>query len=75
MCVCVFVQGSLSDYLKGNILAWSDLCHIAECMARGLAYLHEDIPRFKGEGPKPAIAHRCLSPLSQQNMTTTPMHH
>uniref|UniRef100_A0A8C5AFE5 Serine/threonine-protein kinase receptor n=1 Tax=Gadus morhua TaxID=8049 RepID=A0A8C5AFE5_GADMO len=51
-------RGSLSDYLKGNILAWSDLCHIAECMARGLAYLHEDIPRFKGEGPKPAIAHR-----------------
>ncbi|XP_074484170.1 activin receptor type-2B-like isoform X1 [Sebastes fasciatus] len=27
-------------------------------MACGLAYLHEDIPRLKGEGPKPAIAHR-----------------
>ena len=30
-------------------------------MARGLAYLHEDIPKMKGEGPKPAIAHRCVS--------------
>lgn len=51
-------QGSLTDYLKGNAVSWSDLCHIAETMACGLAYLHEDVPRFKGEGPKPAIAHR-----------------
>lgn len=27
-------------------------------MSRGLAYLHEDIPSYKGEGPKPTIAHR-----------------
>uniref|UniRef100_A0A672LWN3 Serine/threonine-protein kinase receptor n=1 Tax=Sinocyclocheilus grahami TaxID=75366 RepID=A0A672LWN3_SINGR len=57
-------RGSLTDYLKGSVLSWSDLCHIAETMACGLAYLHEDVPRSKGEGPKPAIAHR------DQNKTT-----
>ncbi|KAG1944421.1 activin receptor type-2B [Pimephales promelas] len=51
-------RGSLTDYLKGSALSWNELCHIAETMASGLAYLHEDVPRFKGEGPKPAIAHR-----------------
>ncbi|KAG9356035.1 hypothetical protein JZ751_000879 [Albula glossodonta] len=51
-------KGSLTDYLKGNTVTWNDLCHVAETMARGLAYLHEDVPRYKGEGPKPAIAHR-----------------
>ncbi|MEE6467356.1 hypothetical protein FKM82_007211 [Ascaphus truei] len=51
-------KGSLSDYLKGNIINWNELCHIAESMSRGLAYLHEDVPRCKGEGHKPAIAHR-----------------
>uniref|UniRef100_A0A669B1F0 Serine/threonine-protein kinase receptor n=1 Tax=Oreochromis niloticus TaxID=8128 RepID=A0A669B1F0_ORENI len=53
-------RGSLSDFLKGNVIGWSELCHIAETTARGLAYLHEDVPRQKGEGPKPAIAHRDL---------------
>uniref|UniRef100_A0A8C9XPU4 Serine/threonine-protein kinase receptor n=1 Tax=Sander lucioperca TaxID=283035 RepID=A0A8C9XPU4_SANLU len=51
-------RGSLADFLKGNIVSWTELCHVAESMACGLAYLHEDIPRLKGEGPKPAIAHR-----------------
>ncbi|XP_034416003.1 activin receptor type-2B-like isoform X2 [Cyclopterus lumpus] len=51
-------RGSLSDFLKGNIVSWSELCHIGESMACGLAYLHEDIPLLKGEGAKPAIAHR-----------------
>ncbi|KAK2886827.1 hypothetical protein Q8A73_020773 [Channa argus] len=51
-------RGSLSDFLKGNVVSWSELCHIAESMACGLSYLHEDVPRQKGEGPKPAIAHR-----------------
>ncbi|KPP65036.1 activin receptor type-2B-like, partial [Scleropages formosus] len=50
-------KGSLSDYLKGNTVTWNELCHIAVTMSRGLAYLHEDVPRCKGEGPKPAIAH------------------
>lgn len=51
-------RGSLCDYLKGNSISWVELCHVAETMATGLAYLHEDVPRLKGEGPKPAIAHR-----------------
>ncbi|NP_001084049.1 activin receptor type-2B precursor [Xenopus laevis] len=51
-------KGSLTDYLKGNLVSWNELCHITETMARGLAYLHEDVPRCKGEGHKPAIAHR-----------------
>ncbi|XP_058036709.1 activin receptor type-2B isoform X2 [Ahaetulla prasina] len=50
-------KGSLTDYLKGNVLNWNELCHVAETMARGLSYLHEDIPWCKG-GHKPAIAHR-----------------
>lgn len=57
-----FLQGSLSDFLKGNIVSWLELCIIAETMACGLAYLHEDIPRHRGEGPKPAIAHRSAAP-------------
>lgn len=52
------LQGSLTDYLKGSVVSWNELCHIGETMACGLAYLHEDVPRYKGEGPKPAIAHR-----------------
>lgn len=52
------LQGSLTDHLKGNTLTWSELCHVAETMSRGLAYLHEDISNYKGEGPKPTIAHR-----------------
>ncbi|XP_029979515.1 activin receptor type-2B-like [Sphaeramia orbicularis] len=51
-------RGSLADFLKGNAVSWVELCHIAESMACGLSYLHEDIPPRKGEGPKPAIAHR-----------------
>uniref|UniRef100_A0A8D2LK98 Serine/threonine-protein kinase receptor n=1 Tax=Varanus komodoensis TaxID=61221 RepID=A0A8D2LK98_VARKO len=51
-------KGSLTDYLKGNIVSWNELCHVAETMARGLSYLHEDVPWCKGEGHKPAIAHR-----------------
>lgn len=50
------VQGSLCDFLKGNIISWNELCHVAESMARGLSYLHEDVPLLK-----PAIAHRCWS--------------
>ncbi|XP_062287851.1 activin receptor type-2A isoform X2 [Scomber scombrus] len=46
-------KGSLTDYLKANILSWSELCLISQSMSRGLAYLHEDIP-----GLKSAVAHR-----------------
>lgn len=51
------VQGSLTDYLKANVVTWNELCHIAQTMARGLAYLHADIPGHR-DGHKPAIAHR-----------------
>ncbi|KAF7652649.1 hypothetical protein LDENG_00094060 [Lucifuga dentata] len=50
-------KGSLTDYLKANVVSWNELCLIAQTMARGLAYLHEDIPGHK-DGHKPAIAHR-----------------
>uniref|UniRef100_A0AAR2JSP2 Serine/threonine-protein kinase receptor n=1 Tax=Pygocentrus nattereri TaxID=42514 RepID=A0AAR2JSP2_PYGNA len=50
-------KGSLTDYLKANVVSWNELCHIAQTFARGLAYLHEDIPGLK-DGHKPAVAHR-----------------
>lgn len=60
MCVRVRVvpQGSLTDYLKANVVSWNELCHITQTAARGLAYLHEDIPGHR-DGHKPSIAHRC----------------
>lgn len=51
-------NGSLCDYLKSHTLSYADLCKIAESMACGLAYLHEEIPGTKFEGLKPSIAHR-----------------
>ncbi|CAL9698740.1 unnamed protein product [Knipowitschia caucasica] len=50
-------KGSLTDYLKANVVSWSELCHISQTAARGLAYLHEDIPGHR-DGHKPSIAHR-----------------
>lgn len=37
-------NGSLNDYLKSHIISWAQLCKIAETMARGLAFLHDEIP-------------------------------
>ncbi len=51
-------KGSLHDYLKGNLVTWSDLLRIAEGLARGLAFLHEDILPTPTAGHKPAVAHR-----------------
>ncbi len=51
-------KGSLHDYLKGNLITWSELMKIAEGLARGLSFLHEDIPATAGAGHKPAVAHR-----------------
>ncbi len=51
-------HGSLCDYLKSHTVTWSELCKIAETMARGLMHLHEEIPSSKSEGIKPAVAHR-----------------
>ena len=37
-------NGSLYDYMKGHVLTWTQMCRIAETMARGLAFLHDEIP-------------------------------
>ncbi|XP_050404913.1 activin receptor type-2B [Patella vulgata] len=50
--------GSLCDYLKCHTITWSELCKIAESMAKGLAYLHDEIPATKDKLAKPAVAHR-----------------
>lgn len=51
-------HGSLCDYLKAHTVTWTEMCRIAESMARGLMHLHEEIPASKIDGLKPAIAHR-----------------
>lgn len=51
-------HGSLYDYLKGHLVTWPQLLVMAESMARGLAYLHEDLPPTTTAAAKPAIAHR-----------------
>ena len=51
-------RGSLCDFLKANLISWNELCKIAETMARGLAFLHEDLPPTTMYAAKPAIAHR-----------------
>ncbi|CAG9823217.1 unnamed protein product [Phaedon cochleariae] len=52
-------KGSLCDYLKAHTLTWTEVCRIAESMARGLMHLHEAIPgKFPGELAKPSVAHR-----------------
>ncbi|XP_042301709.1 activin receptor type-2A isoform X2 [Sceloporus undulatus] len=64
-------KGSLTDFLKANVVSWNELCHIAETMAKGLAYLHEDIPGLK-DGHKPAISHRDIKSknvLLKNNLT------
>ncbi|XP_034041749.1 activin receptor type-2A [Thalassophryne amazonica] len=64
-------KGSLTDYLKASVVSWNELCHIAHTMARGLAYLHEDMPGHK-YGHKPAIAHRDFKSknvLLKENLT------
>ncbi|KAM8722119.1 activin receptor type-2A isoform 1-T1 [Acanthopagrus schlegelii] len=64
-------KGSLTDYLKANVVSWNELCHIAQTTARGLAYLHEDIPGHK-DGHKPSIAHRDIKSknvLLKSNLT------
>ncbi len=67
--VCVCTQGSLTDFLKANVVSWNELCLIAQTFVRGLAYLHEDIPNLK-DGHKPAIAHRYKCLLDATNPQT-----
>ncbi|XP_053493416.1 activin receptor type-2A isoform X2 [Ictalurus furcatus] len=64
-------KGSLTDYLKANVVSWNELCHIAQTFARGLAYMHEDIPGLK-DGHKPVVAHRDIKSkniLLKNNLT------
>lgn len=51
-------HGSLCDYLKGHTLTWIEMLKIGETMAKGLAYLHDDIPSVGIIEAKPSIAHR-----------------
>lgn len=51
-------KGSLCDYLKGNVLTWSDLCKLSESMSKGLAFVHDEVPTSRGVEGKPAVAHR-----------------
>ncbi|KAJ8984861.1 hypothetical protein NQ317_002700, partial [Molorchus minor] len=52
-------RGSLCDFLKAHTLTWTELCRIAETMARGLIHLHDAIPgKSPNEPTKPSVAHR-----------------
>lgn len=51
-------NGSLFEYLKGHTISWVELCKIAETMARGLSFLHDEIPATRALDAKPAVAHR-----------------
>lgn len=51
-------HGSLSDFLKANVVNWPQLIKIAIGIARGLTFLHEELPENKLEKYKPSIAHR-----------------
>ncbi|XP_076334624.1 activin receptor type-2A-like isoform X7 [Tachypleus tridentatus] len=51
-------RGSLSDFLKANVVSWKELLIITDSIARGLMHLHEELPQSKLEGYKPSIAHR-----------------
>jgi activin receptor type-2 len=48
----------LFSAVQCNSLSWTELCRIAEGMARGLTHLHEEVPATKADACKPAVAHR-----------------
>lgn len=57
--------GSLYDYLKANVVSYTELLKIGEGIASGLALLHDELPPKivhdespKEVGLKPALAHR-----------------
>lgn len=50
-------HGSLYDYLKGNVLKWSELLKVAITMCQGLAFLHEEIDNGE-RAYKSSVAHR-----------------
>ena len=48
-------NGSLSDYLKKNVISWANFCKMTASIASGLSYLHAEM-----FDDKPCIAHRDL---------------
>ncbi|KAL5966590.1 Activin receptor type-2A [Taenia solium] len=50
--------GSVYDYIHNRELSWGQMLWIAMGMARGLSYLHTELPRTVSQYPKPSIAHR-----------------
>uniref|UniRef100_A0A5K3EJ18 receptor protein serine/threonine kinase n=2 Tax=Mesocestoides corti TaxID=53468 RepID=A0A5K3EJ18_MESCO len=50
--------GSVYDYIRVKELSWGQMLRIAAGMARGLSYLHTELPRTASQFPKPSIAHR-----------------
>ncbi|VDO03164.1 unnamed protein product [Rodentolepis nana] len=51
-------HGSVYDYIHSNVLSWGQMLWIAMGMARGLSYLHTELPCTATQYPKPSIAHR-----------------
>lgn len=52
-------NGSLSSYLKNNLLDWPTMVTMAHSVAKGVSHLHTDIQ--KGEQFKPVLAHRDIN--------------
>ena len=50
--------GSVHDYINDRELSWGQMLWVALGMARGLSYLHTELPRTASKYPKPSIAHR-----------------
>ncbi|VDL24457.1 unnamed protein product [Hymenolepis diminuta] len=51
-------HGSVYDYIHSSELSWGQMLWIAMGMARGLSYLHTELPCTATQYPKPSIAHR-----------------
>ncbi|KAM7541556.1 hypothetical protein Aperf_G00000030290 [Anoplocephala perfoliata] len=51
-------HGSVYDYIHNRELSWGQMLWIAMGMARGLSYLHTELPCTASQYPKPSIAHR-----------------
>ncbi|KAF6020888.1 ACVR2B [Bugula neritina] len=51
-----YPNGSIYDYLKGNVLTWPVMLKLAHSMMNGLAYLHDEVALPGGE--RRSLAHR-----------------
>lgn len=50
--------GSVHNYIGAEELSWGQMLRIVIGMARGLSYLHTEVPRSSIFCGKPSIAHR-----------------